>query len=532
MNAKTHSGNLPPETKNITVKNIKQKEKKQAIVNRLTCATLEGVNARVIEVEATFTKGLPGFSVVGLASSDIQESKERTKSALLTNEFVFPPLKITINLSPSDLKKSGTHFDLSLALLIALNKTTIEEEGLFVFGELGLDGKVKTSSMLFPLVLSLKEQGFIKRAIVPKGSITYLSHISGVDFIAVDTLSEAIEILKSKNFKANVQTFSYEAESFNVQDTSYYFERKYERDFLDVKGQLVAKRASLIAAAGMHNFLMEGNPGCGKSMIAKRIKDILPPLFEEEILSIAKHQFLDGMTPDFSALRPIRSPHHTATSASIFGGGSTMAKIGEVALAHKGILFFDELPHFSKAVLEALREPLQDKKVHIARVNTKIEYEADIMFVAAQNPCPCGNLLSKIKSCRCSEVEIKRYQNKLSDPFLDRIDLFVVMQEVNSADKGDISSAQMHEEVLEAFKVQKLRGQIRLNGKLTEEEIETYCILDNDASKILESAISKFGLSHRSIASVRKIGRTIADLSAHDKIEKSDLLEALSYRRR
>lgn len=526
MNAKTDSG-TPPNKQQINVK-----QKKESIVNRLTCATLEGVNAKVIEVEATFTKGLPGFAVVGLASSDIQEAKERTKSALLTNNFVFPPLKITVNLSPSDLKKSGTHLDLAMALLIAMHKTVVEEEGLFVFGELGLDGKVKTSSMLFPLVLSLKEQGLINRAIVPKESIAYLSHISGVDFIAVESLSEAIEILKSKNFKANVQAFSYEAESFTVKETPYYFERKYESDFIDVKGQSVAKRASLIAAAGMHNFLMEGNPGCGKSMIAKRIKDILPPLFEEEILSIAKHQFLDGVTPDFSALRPIRSPHHTATSASIFGGGSSMAKIGEVALAHKGILFFDELPHFTKSVLEALREPLQDKKVHIARVNAKIEYEADIMFVAAQNPCPCGNLLSKIKSCRCSEVEIKRYQNKLSDPFLDRIDIFVVMQEVNSTDKGDVSSAQMHEEVLKAFKMQKRRGQIRLNGKLTEEEIESYCILDSDANKILENAIHKFGLSHRSIASVKKIGRTIADLNVHKKIEKSDILEALSYRRR
>lgn len=528
MNAKIDSG-TPPNKQQI---NVKQKSKKESIVNRLTCATLEGVNAQVIEVEATFTKGLPGFAVVGLASSDIQEAKERTKSALLTNDFVFPPLKITVNLSPSDLKKSGTHLDLAMALLIAMHKTVVEEEGLFVFGELGLDGRVKTSSMLFPLVLSLKEQGLIKRAIVPKESIAYLSHISGVDFIAVESLSEAIEILKSKNFKANVQAFSYESESFMVKETPYYFERKYESDFLDVKGQSVAKRASLIAAAGMHNFLMEGNPGCGKSMIAKRIKDILPPLFEEEILSIAKHQFLDGVTPNFSALRPIRSPHHTATSASIFGGGSSVAKIGEVALAHKGILFFDELPHFSKAVLEALREPLQDKKVHIARVNAKIEYEADIMFVAAQNPCPCGNLLSKSKSCRCSEVEIKRYQNKLSDPFLDRIDLFVVMQEVNSMDKGDISSAQMHQEVLKAFKIQKFRGQSRLNGKLTEEEIESYCLLDSNASQILENAISKFGLSHRSIASVKKIGRTIADLNGHKMIEKSDILEALSYRRR
>lgn len=524
MNAKTDSGILPPAQEN--------QDKKASVINTLTCATLEGVNAKTIEVEATFTKGLPGFAVVGLASSDIQEAKERVKSALLTNEFVFPPLKITVNLSPSDLKKSGTHFDLSLALLIALHKHPIQEEGLFVFGELGLDGKIKSSSMLFPLILSLKEQGLIKRAMVPKEAIGYLSHISGIEFIAVETLSEAIMMLKNQSFNDSVQAFPFRAEKIEVGDTSYYFEKRYESDFADVKGQHVAKRASLIAAAGMHNFLMEGSPGCGKSMIAKRLRDILPPLVESEILSIAKHQFLDGLMPTFSALRPIRSPHHTATSASVFGGGSLQAKIGEVALAHKGILFFDELPHFGKNILEALREPLQDRKVHIARVNAKVEYESDIMFVAAQNPCPCGNLLSKSKECRCSELEIKRYRNRLSDPFLDRIDLFVVMQEVSSSDTGDISSAQMHERVLSAFRMQKERGQERLNGKLKEEEIERYCTLDDAAQKILQSAIGKFALSHRSIASIKKTARTIADLNRHENIEKSDVLEALSYRRR
>jgi magnesium chelatase family protein len=523
MNAKTNSGKPPK---------IKQKSKKESIVNKLTCATLEGVNAKVIEVEATFTKGLPGFAVVGLASSDIQEAKERVKSALLVNEFVFPPLKITVNLSPSDIKKSGTHLDLSLALLVALNKKAFEEEGLFVFGELGLDGRVKSSSMLFPLILSLKEQGVIKRAIVPKEAITYLSHISGVEFIAVETLKEAILLLGKGEFKANVRKFDYDAKTFSIVDTAYYYEQKYESDFKEVKGQMVAKRAALLAAAGMHNFFMEGNPGCGKSMIAKRMKDILPPLQEEELLSIAKHQFLDGQTPMFKAIRPMRSPHHTATSASIFGGGSGQARIGEVALTSKGILFFDEIPHFSKQILEAMREPLQDKKVHIARVNAKIEYEADIMFVAAQNPCPCGNLLSKVRSCRCSEVEIKRYQNRLSDPFLDRMDLFVVMQEVSSKDKSDITSKAMHEAVIEAFKMQKRRGQERLNGKLAEDEIEKYCILNEEACRILEGAIQKFGLSHRSIASVKKVGRTIADLNGNKKIEKRDILEALSYRRR
>jgi magnesium chelatase family protein len=524
MNAKVDSG-TPPKT-------VKQKPKQEAIVNKLSCATLEGVNAQVIEVEATFTKGLPGFAVVGLASSDIQEAKERVKSALLTNEFVFPPLKITVGLFPSEGKKSGSHFDLALALLVALNKKSFNEEGLFVFGELGLDGRVKSSSMIFPIILSLKEKGLIKRAIVPKDAIVYLSHISGVDFIAVETLKEAIVLVSKGEFKANVEQFNYHAKQLSLEKTTYYYEEKYESDFFDVKGQMVAKRAALIAAAGMHNLFMEGNPGCGKSMIAKRIKDILPPMKEEELLSIAKHQFLDGQTPSFKAIRPMRSPHHTATSASIFGGGSGQAKIGEVALANNGILFFDEIPHFSKQVLEAMREPLSDRKVHIARVNAKIEYEADIMFVAAQNPCPCGNLLSKIKVCRCSEMEIKRYANKLSDPFLDRIDLFVVMQEVQSVDKGDVTSEAMHQAVIGAFKMQKLRKQLRLNGKLLENEIEKYCLLDNDASSILRSAIGKFGLSHRSIASVKKIGRTIADLNRHEKIEKKDILEALSYRRR
>ncbi|MDD5548128.1 MAG: ATP-binding protein [Sulfurovaceae bacterium] len=212
--------------------------------------------------------------------------------------------------------------------------------------------------------------------------------------------------------------------------------------------------------------------------------------------------------------------------------GSNQARIGEVALAHNGILFFDELPHFSKNILEALREPLQDRKVHIARVNAKIAYESDIMFVGAMNPCPCGNMLSKSKQCRCSDIEIKRYQNRLSDPFLDRIDLFVTMQEVSKEDKSDITSKQIQEKVIKAFKKQKNRGQERLNGKLKEEEIENYCLLEDEAKVVLDSAIMRFALSHRSIASIKKVARTIADLEEHEMITKSDILEALSYRRR
>ncbi len=527
MNAKMDGG-TPPKTDKLPDTDLHD-----AMVNHLTCATLEGVNARVIEIEATFTKGLPGFAIVGLAGSDIQEAKERTKAALLTNGFVFPPLKITVNLSPSDLpSKRGTHLDLAIALLIALNKESIEESGLFVFGELGLDGRIKSSSLLFPLILSLKEQGLIRRAIVPAEAMEHLRHISGVEFAAVEQLSDAIMLVKRGKFDANTTTTDYDAESITIDGVPYYYERNYPQDFVEVKGQQVAKRAALIAAAGMHNLFMEGSPGCGKSMIAKRIGFILPPLGEEEILAIAKHQFLDGATPSFRAQRPVRSPHHTATSASIFGGGSAQARIGEVALADRGILFFDEVPHFAKNVLEAMREPLQDRRVLISRVNAKISYAADLTFVAAQNPCPCGNLLSKTKTCRCSDVEIKRYRNKLSDPFLDRLDLFVVMQEVSSEDRADRNSAEMHMQVIQAFRRQKERRQKNLNGKLTEEEIETYCLLETGAAKILDQAIGTFALTHRSIASIKKVARTIADLSGHDRIEKSDLLEALSYRRR
>lgn len=503
------------------------------IVNTLACATLEGVQARRIDVEATFTKGLPGFSVVGLASSDIQEARERVKAALQTNDFTFPPLKITINLAPSDLKKSGTHFDLPIALLIALHRREIRREDLYIFGELGLDGRVKSSSLLFPLILSLKEQGAIRRAMVPAEAMEYLRHIPGVDFLPVETLEEAIARLAGDEEGAtHTERSEYRAESMEIGDERYYWLREYPEDFREVKGQELAKRGALIAAAGMHNYLMEGSPGCGKSMIAKRLAYILPPMSETEMLAVAKHQFLDGQVPDFRPRRPFRSPHHTATSASIFGGGSHSARIGEVALAHRGILFFDELPHFQKNVLEALREPMQDRRVHIARVNSKVSYEADFMFVTAMNPCPCGNLLSKNRRCRCNEREILRYRNRLSDPFLDRIDLFVTMQEVESGDRSGEDSASMHAKVIEAFRRQKERGQSAPNGKLGEAEIERYCRLDKEAAGVLEQAVGRFALSHRSIVSIKKVARTVADLDGAEPIGKKHLLEALSFRRR
>lgn len=499
----------------------------------LKCATLNGIEANVVEVEGTFTKGLPSFSIVGLGNSAIQESKERVKSALLTNNFEFPPLKITINLSPSDLQKQGSHFDLPIALLIAMQDEKIDFGEYFVFGELGLDGRLKDSTLIFVLVLSLAELGILKKVLVPKESVEKLSKIPDIEIYAVEKLDGAIEFFRSVDKEQyRVENSSVEYEYIDLLGKKYFYDSSYLLDFNDIRGQVIAKKAALISASGNHNLMLEGSPGCGKSMIAKRLQYILPPIALEEILQKAKIDCLDGKEPDFSPLRVFRSPHHSGTKSSIFGGGSNSAKIGEIALANNGMLFFDELPHFGRNILEALREPLEDHKILISRVNTKIEYQTMFLFVCAMNPCPCGNLLSVTKECRCSDLEIQRYKNRLSDPLLDRIDLYVKMGEVKSDDKVTISSKELHREVLQAFSKQILRGQKNLNGKLSDMELKEFCVLDNESEGILNKAIDSFNLSLRAKNKILKVARTIADLNNSDNIKKEHILESISYRKR
>jgi len=502
-------------------------------MKKVLCATYEGFNAKVVHVESTLTKGLPSFSVVGMASTSINESKERVKSALLSNDFSFPPKRITLSLAPSDEKKEGSQFDLSIALMIALNTQEDDFNDWFVFGELGLDGAVKENNKLYPLILSLANQRLIDKAIVPYHSLNKLSKIPNIEFYGVKTLQEAINLLKNQtNTNPSIKQSSIDYPSYIIKNEEYYYVKEYEDDFLDVKGQEVAKRAALIAASGFHNILFIGSPGCGKSMIAKRLKYILPPMNSEDILDVAKLQALDLVEPDFKPHRTMRSPHHSSTLASVFGGGSFKAQIGEVGLAHNGILFFDELPHFSKNVLEALREPMEDGKIRISRVNSKVQYPADFLFIGAMNPCPCGNLLNESRECRCNELEIQRYKNRLSDPFLDRIDLSVTMQSVDVDDKTSYTSKELHKMVVQSHIFAKKRGQKRFNAKLNDSEIETYCILNNEAQDTLDVAISRFDLSFRSIKKIQKVGRTIADLDSCEIIEKKHILEALSYRRR
>lgn len=502
-------------------------------MKKVCCATYEGIDAKVVDVESTLTKGLPSFSIVGMASTAITESKERVKSALLSNDFSFPPKRITFLLAPSELAKSGSQFDLSMAVLILLNDNDVDLNSWFVFGELGLDGSVKENIQLYPLILSLANQGLISQAIVPFESLQKLSKIPNVSFYGVKNLNKAVEILRNQESATpNIEQSEIEYPYYEIDSQRYYYTKEYAEDFIEVKGQEVAKRAALIAATGFHNLILEGSPGCGKSMIANRLRYILPPMTASEILDVAKLEVLEGYEPAFKPHRTLKSPHHSSTPASIFGGGSYKAKIGEVGLANNGILFFDELPHFSKSVLESLREPMQDAKIRISRVNSKVEYPAKFLFVGAMNPCPCGNLLDANKECRCSDLEIQRYKNRLSEPFLDRIDLNVVMQNVNADDSASFSSKEMHKMVVEAHIFSKKRGQKEFNANLQDKDLERYCKMDEASLKTLKIAINRFTLSFRSIKKVQKVARTIADLDKSEMIQKKHLLEALSYRRR
>ena len=481
---------------------------------KINSATLEGFVAKNVEVESSFTKALPGFSIVGLGSQAVQESKERIKSALLNNDFEFPPLKITINLAPADLPKSGSQLDLPIALSILYHKKDIDLSEFLVLGELGLDGSLKDTNTIFPIILSLKPN----KVIIPIESASKVSKIPGIEVYAFSHIKE-FENFEPKVFENSEFNFEY----IKIKNKKYFFAKEFKLNFKDVLGQTQAKEAALIAAAGFHNILFEGSPGVGKSMIINRLRYILPPMSLEDILEVEKYNSLEGKEVTFKPIRPFRSPHYSSTKAAIFGGGSKGAKIGEIAFANKGMLFFDELPYFQKDVLENLRVPLQDKKVLISRVNSKIEYETDILFAAAMNPCPCGNLLSSNKECRCTDLEIRRYKNRISEPLYDRIEIFLQMTEDD--DKTTISSKKMFEKVLIAFEMQK--------GNFNSNLEENYKFnMENSAYDLLQKAIKNFALSKRSEFNTLKVAKTVANLNKRDKIAKEDILKALSFRRR
>ncbi|CAA6815437.1 MAG: MG(2+) CHELATASE FAMILY PROTEIN / ComM-related protein [uncultured Campylobacterales bacterium] len=501
-------------------------------MKKILCACINSNEAIPIDVESSFVRGLPNFSIVGLGGNSIQESKERVKSALSSLEFNFPAQKVTINLSPSDIKKEGSHFDLAIALGVAMQQEDLEfRDDLCILGELGLDGKVKDTNLIFAIVLSLYQKCNITNFLVPNESIHKLKNIPNINLVGVSHIQEAIDLLKNQN-SINFETNESLQHSFiSVDNKKYYYEENFTLDFEDVISQKRAVRASLIASAGMHNIIYEGSPGCGKSMCAKRLSFIMPPLSIEEILENAKTKALNGDELDFNPIRPIRTPHHTSSRPSIFGGGSTSSKIGEIALANNGVLFFDELPHYAKTILESLREPLEDHTMLISRVQSKIKYDTKILFVGACNPCPCGNLFSIKQICRCNELEIQRYQNKISDALLDRVDLYVKMQDPDMTQKSSMTSKEMQAQVITAFIRQKQRGQKELNAKLQDSEIAKFCVLTQSLENLLNNALEKFGLSLRSKNKILKVARTIADLEDSETIQKTHLLEAMSYKK-
>lgn len=502
------------------------------MINKIFCATRFGIHTKVVVVEVSFTRGLPAFLISGLATNAVQESKQRVHSALSMSDFIFPPLKITINLAPADLPKYGSHFDLPIALLIALQKQKKElQNRWFAFGELGLDGTIKHGNDIFSLVLDIMLEYQDACFILPQESEKYFSFIPQLKCIYVKDLKEALEKLL-QDIPPSQKTQDIPFPFIEVNHQKFFYSQDFKNDFKDVRGQRIAKRAALIAATGFHNILLEGSPGCGKSMIIKRLQEILPPMTLEEIIQNAKLNAINHQEILFIPLRNFRFPHQSASKASIIGSAlNKEPRPGEIALAHQGILFFDELPYFKKEILEALREPLENNCLVVSRMSSKIHYDTLFLFAAAQNPCPCGNLLSPIKECRCLDKEIKMYKNKLSQPFLDRIDLFVQMKELDEDQSRDIDSDSMRQQVFSAFAMQKQRGQRNFNAKMNEIEIMKFCVLDNQTEELLTRAIQRFGMSERSVNKIRKVARTIADLDSKEQIQKNHILEALSYRR-
>jgi len=485
-------------------------------VKEIPSGTLKGFEGVSVSVEVSLIKGIPSFTIVGLGGKAVQESRERVKTALSNIGFKFPPAKIVVNLSPADVEKEGSHFDLPIALgLLFYNSSQsypFQLREFLVLGELGLDGQLRDTPAIFPIVLALKPQ----RVIAPLESGRKLSQIPGIELYLFRNLRE---IEQWKPTTPPPATLSYDY--LKINGKKYYYLTEYPLDFSEVKGQRDGKEGALLAAAGFHNLLIEGSPGIGKSMIIHRLRYILPPMEIGEILEVEKLRSLEGVEPTFKPLRPFRAPHHSATPSAIFGGGSRGAKIGEIALAHRGVLFFDELPYFSRQILENLRLPLQEHRMLISRVNSKVEYKTDILFAGAMNPCPCGNLYSQSHDCRCTEREIRRYRGRISQPVLDRIELYIRLGDVEG--KFPVSSQQLHQLVLKVFEMN--RG--KLNSRLPENYQFHYT---EEFYHLFQRAVEKFGLSYRSQFNLIKLAKTAANLRGRVKIEREDILWVIRFR--
>ncbi|MDR4930312.1 YifB family Mg chelatase-like AAA ATPase [Segatella bryantii] len=497
------------------------------------CAAVNGLNVTTVTVEVSLNRGVM-YHLTGLGDTAVRESKDRISAAMQYSGYHFPIADITVNMAPADLKKEGSGFDLPLAIGILAANENIPSNHLHEFmlvGELSLDGTLQPVKGALPIAIRARAEHF-KGLIVPEDNVREAAVVNKLEVYGMKNLFDVIQFLSDKqDFKPTI---------VDTRKEFYKNQYNYDFDYADVRGQENVKRALEVAAAGGHNLIMIGPPGSGKSMMAKRLPSILPPLTLAESLETTQIHSIAGKLNKGTSLiaqRPFRSPHHTISEVALVGGGSNPMP-GEISLAHNGVLFCDELPEFNKHTLEVLRQPLEDRIINISRSKYSIEYPCSFMFIASMNPCPCGYYGDPTHHCVCTPGQIQKYMNKISGPLLDRIDIQCEIQaipfkDLSKAEPGE-SSAQIRERVMKARAIQTERFKdsklIHCNAQMTDRMIHQYCELDAETLNILQTAMERLNLSARAYSRILKVARTIADLASSEKIQSMHIAEAIGYR--